>query len=267
MLSIFCIFLNYYSNIMENIAAMKILTIDIGGSHVKATILNAAGDTISDYARLATPQPSTPENILKTIQDLVKNFTEYDKISAGFPGFVKQGVIKTAPNLGTDSWKDFDLQNKLAAMLNKPAKVVNDADLQGIGIVSGKGLEMMITLGTGFGTALLMDGKLLPHFEIAHHPVKTDKDYDQYIGEAAYKKRGKDHWNYRMKKVFVILKTVFNYDRLYISGGNAKNLDFELDMNMVIINNREGIKGGAMLWKDNDESGEKTGVAASTQTN
>ena len=248
---------------MENNLDRKILTIDIGGSHVKATILNSEGVTTSDYTRLPTPLPSNPENILKTIEELVKNFTDYNKISAGFPGYIKQGVVKTAPNLGTDSWQDFDLQSKLASMLGKPAKVVNDADLQGIGIVSGKGLEMMITLGTGFGTALLQDGKLLPHFEIAHHPVKTDKDYDEYIGEAAYKKRGKDHWNYRMKKVFVILKTVFNYDRLYISGGNAKNLDFELDNNMIIVNNREGIKGGARLWKDNDESGELTGVAAS----
>ncbi len=252
---------------MENIAGMKILTIDIGGSHVKATILNAAGETISDYARQPTPQPSTPENIIKALQELVKDFTEYDKVSAGFPGYIKNGVVKTAPNLGTDKWNGYDLQNMLASTLGKPTKVVNDADLQGIGLVSGKGLEMMITLGTGFGTALLLDGKLLPHLEIAHHPIKPDKDYDQYIGEAAFKKRGKDHWNYRMKKVFIILKTVFNYDRLYISGGNAKNLDFDLDENMIIVNNREGIKGGARLWKDNDESGELTGVAASSQTN
>ncbi|HVX28398.1 MAG TPA: ROK family protein [Parafilimonas sp.] len=233
---------------------MKILTIDIGGSHVKATILNAEGETISDYKRLPTPQPSSPENMLNTIRELVKDLPEYDRISAGFPGYVRDGVVKTAPNLGTEYWQDFDLQNQLASMLNNPCKVVNDADLQGIGMVSGKGLEMMITLGTGFGTALLMDGKLLPHFEIAHHPVKTDKDYDQYIGEAAYNKKGKDHWNYRLKKVFAILKTVFNYDRLYISGGLAKNIDFELEENMFVVNNREGIKGGARLWSQSSES-------------
>ncbi len=239
---------------MQTIPSLKILTIDIGGSHVKATILNAEGETISDYKRLPTPQPSSPENILNTIRELVKDLPEYDRISVGFPGYVREGVVKTAPNLGTEYWKEFDLQNKLASMLNKEAKVVNDADLQGIGMVSGKGLEMMITLGTGFGTALLMDGKLLPHFEIAHHPVKTGKDYDQYIGEAAYNKKGKDHWNYRLKKVFEILKTVFNYDRLYISGGLAKNIDFELEGNMFVVNNREGIKGGARLWSQSSES-------------
>ena len=233
---------------MENISDRKILTIDIGGSHIKATILNAAGIPVSDYARLPTPTPSNPDNVLKTIQEVVKDLKEFDKISAGFPGYVKKGVVKTAPNLGTDYWKEYDLQSALASMLHKPAKVVNDADLQGIGIVSGKGLEMMVTLGTGFGTALLEDGRLLPHFEIAHHPVKTDRDYDEYIGEKAYDKKGKEHWNERMKKVFAILKTVFNYDRLYISGGNAKNLSFTLDDNMIIVNNREGIKGGARLW-------------------
>ncbi len=232
---------------MENTAG-NILTIDIGGSHIKATILNAEGVPVADYARLPTPQPSDPANVMQLIEQLVKGFTEYNKISVGFPGYVKNGVIKTAPNLGTEPWTDYDLQNSLSAMLKRPCKVVNDADLQGAGIVSGKGLELVITLGTGFGTALLLDGKLLPHLEIAHHPVKTDKDYDEYIGEKAYQKRGKEHWNYRMKKVFVILKTVFNYDRLYISGGNAKNLNFPLDDNMIIVNNREGIKGGARLW-------------------
>ena len=234
---------------MENNTG-NILTIDIGGSHIKATILNAEGVPISEYTRMPTPQPSTPINVVDLIKELVKNFTGYDKISVGFPGYVKNGVVKTAPNLGTESWVDYPLQTNLAALLQRPAKVVNDADLQGVGMVSGKGLEMMVTLGTGFGTALLLDGKLLPHFEIAHHPVKTDKDYDEYIGDKAYQKKGKEHWNYRMQKVFAILKTVFNYDRLYISGGNAKNLTIPLDDNMIVVNNREGIKGGARLWEN-----------------
>lgn len=228
----------------------NILTIDIGGSHIKAILLNKDGQPVSEYVKIPTPQPSTPINVLDGIKELVKGLREYEKISVGFPGYIKNGVVKTAPNLGTDDWKDFDLQNYLGTLLRKPARVVNDADLQGVGIVSGKGLEMMITLGTGFGTALLLDGKLLPHFEIAHHPVKTDKDYDQYVGEKAYNQKGKEQWNRRMEKVFKILKTVFNYDRLYISGGNARNLMMPLDDNMIIANNKEGIRGGARLWKD-----------------
>lgn len=229
---------------------MHILTIDIGGSNIKAIVLDERGNAVSEYKKLPTPQPSTPQNVLETIKALIKQLPAFDKISAGFPGYIKNGIVKTAPNLGTDEWNNYNLQKTLSAIFSKPAKVVNDADLQGIGLVSGKGLEMVITLGTGFGTALLNEGKLLPHFEIAHHPIKKNTDYDKYIGEAAYERKGKAHWNERMKRVIEILKTVFNYDRLYVSGGNARNLDFKLDDNIIIVNNRDGIKGGAMLWKD-----------------
>lgn len=236
---------------------LKILAIDIGGSHIKATILDSSGTLIKDYERMETPVPANPLNVLQVIRALVVNFTEYDRISVGFPGYVKNGVIKTAPNLGTSFWIDFDLENELAKMLNKPVKVVNDADLQGIGVASGKGLEMVITLGTGFGTALLQDGKLLPHLELSHHPVKKDKIYDEYIGEKAYQSKGEKVWNERVAEVLEILKTVFNYDQLYISGGNAKRITFELDDNITIVNNRAGIKGGANLWKEDIKASSK----------
>ena len=142
----------------------NILTIDIGGSHVKATILNEEGTPISDYARMPTPQPSTPANVIELIKELVKNLTDYTKISVGFPGYVRDGVVKTAPNLGSESWKDYPLQTNLAALLSRPAKVVNDADLQGVGIVSGKGLEMMITLGYRFWDCVIVRWKTVTAF-------------------------------------------------------------------------------------------------------
>src|ERR1700761_263467 len=136
-------------------ASPKILSIDIGGSHIKATILDDKGALQMEYDKIATPMPSTPENMIAAIHKLVDNFPAHDYISVGFPGYVKRGVIKTAPNLGTEAWKDFDLSKKLEQELGKPTRVVNDADMQGLGLVSGKGLEMVLTLGTGFGTALL----------------------------------------------------------------------------------------------------------------
>ncbi|MEP6616044.1 MAG: ROK family protein [Ginsengibacter sp.] len=233
---------------------LKILSIDIGGSHIKATILDYAGTSIKEYERVETPSHADPANVLETTRLLVLNFPEYDRISVGFPGYVKNGIIKTAPNLGTTNWADFDLESEISKMLNKPAKVVNDADLQGIGIASGRGFEMMITLGTGFGTALLQNGKLLPHLELSHHPVKKDKIYDEYIGEKAYQSKGEKIWNERIAEVLEILKTVFNYDHLYISGGNAKRINFKLDDNITVVNNRAGIKGGANLWRDEPEN-------------
>jgi polyphosphate glucokinase len=243
---------------MKNSSAqLKVLSIDIGGSHIKATILNSEGKLQMAYEKIATPLPSTPQNLMEATKKLITNFPEYTNISVGFPGYVKNGIIKTAPNLGTEAWKDFDLSKELEKDLGKPAKVVNDADMQGLGVVTGKGFEMVLTLGTGFGTALLMDGHLLPHLEIAHHPIsKKDKKavtYDDYIGERALEAEGKKKWNERMQKVFEVLKTVFNYDTLYIGGGNADKLTFALDNNMKIVTNEDGIKGGARLWTMNEE--------------
>jgi polyphosphate glucokinase len=234
-------------------ADQKILTIDIGGSNIKATILNIEGDFLNEYEKLPTPSPATPGKVMDVIQLLAKRFPAYDKVAAGFPGFIKDGIVKTAPNLGTEQWANFNLNKKLEEMLGKPAIAVNDADLQALSIVGGKGVELMITLGTGFGSALLKDGMLLPHLEIAHHPITKNKDYDAYIGEYEFKRIGKKKWNKRMKRVIKILKVVFNYDRLYISGGSAREINFRLDDNIIISGNRDGIKGGAKLWQQRND--------------
>lgn len=234
-------------------STLKILSIDIGGSHIKATVLNSSGIFLHDYEKLPTPSPSTPGKVLDVIKDLAQQFSSYDRVAAGFPGFVKDGIVKTAPNLGTDQWANFDLQKKLGELLAKPALVINDADLQGLSIASGKGVEMVITLGTGFGTSILKDGILIPHLELAHHPITKKKTYDEYIGEAELKRIGEKKWNKRMERIITILKTVFNYDRLYISGGNANLLKFKLEDNIKIAGNKDGIKGGAVLWMQQDK--------------
>ncbi len=232
----------------KSTAGIKILSIDIGGSNVKATLLNSDGKLLKPYEKIPTPPKASPVTLLAAIKELVKDFPAYDYISVGFPGYVRDGIIMTAPNLGPGVWSNVNFSRNLKTALGKPARIVNDADLQGLGVVSGKGLEMVVTLGTGFGTALLLNGTLLPHLELAHHPLIKNKTYDECIGDKAYKKLGKKAWNNRMKKVITILKTVFNYDRLYFSGGNAEKLNFKLDKNIQIVGNRDGIKGGSRLW-------------------
>jgi polyphosphate glucokinase len=230
--------------------AQKILCIDIGGSNIKGAIVNEAGELQTEYKKFNTPLPATPDKVLEVIQQLATTLPGYEKISTGFPGYVKDGVVMTAPNLGTDAWHNIKLSEELTELLGKPAKVVNDADMLGLGIANGKGFEIVATLGTGFGTAFLYNGVLLPHIEFAHHPVSKGRDYDAYIGEKAMLDAGKEKWNKRMMKVLAILKTVFNYDHLYLGGGNASKLKFPLDDNISIVTNIEGIKGGARLWKD-----------------
>jgi polyphosphate glucokinase len=244
---------------------LKILSIDIGGSSIKATVLNSKGELTMDYNKIVTPKPANPDTVIKAIKTLVAKFPVYDKISVGFPGYVRNGVVKTAPNLGNDAWRDVEFCKKVQAALGKDTQVVNDADMQGLGVVNGKGLEMVITLGTGFGTALLMNGHLLPHLEIAHHPVSKGRDYDAYIGDIALEEIGEKKWNRRIRKVFKILKTVFNYDYLYIGGGNSDLLDFKLDKNMKIVTNADGIKGGARLWQEEQHPVTNTAMATPTK--
>ena len=227
----------------------RILSIDIGGSRIKAILLDKAGEILKEYTRLDTPTPANPERVMWTIAELTKNFEGYTRVSVGFPGYVKKGIVYTAPNLGTEQWKGVDLGKRLTELLIHPVRVVNDADLQGLGIARGDGLEMVITLGTGFGTSLLIDGILLPHLELAHHPWSKHKEYDDYIGNRGYLDAGQEKWNKRLKKVITVLQTVFNYDYLYISGGNAKKIDFALDDNITLATNLDGIRGGAKLWQ------------------
>jgi polyphosphate glucokinase len=231
----------------------KILSIDIGGSHIKATIINYEGDFVHKYEREKTPSPPSPENVVKLILEMASRFPAYDKVTAGFPGFVKKGVVKTAPKLSNDLWKDYNLENELQTHLGRPTLVINDADLQGLSIAEGKGVEMLITLGTGFGSAVMRDGILMPHLEMSQHPITKKKNYNDYLGQAAFDKVGKKKWNQRLKRAIHILSEVFNYDHLYISGGSAKLIDFELDDNITIANNREGIIGGMVLWKQFEE--------------
>lgn len=231
----------------------NILAIDVGGSHIKGTILNSKGEWQIDYKRIETPKQATPANVIAIIQELAKDMPAYEKISVGFPGYVRNGVVYTAPNLGNAHWGKIDLGQQVANSLRKPVRLVNDADQLGLGVVSGKGYELAVTLGTGFGTAVLIDGYLLPHLELAHHPVSKDRDYDMYIGAKALEEAGKEKWNKRMSKVLNILKVIFNYDRLYIGGGSTDKLTIPLEDNIHLFTNKDGIKGGARLWDFEDK--------------
>lgn len=239
----------------------SILAIDIGGSHIKATILDASGNFLREYEREKTPQPATPLRVIELIKKLASRFPEYDRITAGFPGYVRNGVVKTAPKLGNTAWKNYDLQKKLSQVLGRPAIVINDADLQGLSLATGKGVEMIITLGTGFGSALLKDGHLLPHLEMSVHPFTSRKTYNEYVGEEALQKIGPKKWNKRMKKVITVLKRVFNYDHLYISGGNSQLLSFAPGRDVTIADNKQGIRGGAIIWQQQQAAAVKETVS------
>jgi polyphosphate glucokinase len=227
----------------------RILAIDIGGTGLKAAILDIDGNLQTERLRVDTPHPCSQTELVEAIAKLVEPLAAFDYVSVGFPGVVRNGKIITAPNLGTEELCGFDLAEALQQRLSKPVRVINDADMQGYGAIEGKGLEMVITLGTGFGSALFMDGVLAPHLEIAHLPFRKEKTYDERIGDKARKKISQKKWNRRVKRAIDTLRMLTHFDKLYIGGGNADQITFELDPDVKIISNENGVRGGAWLWR------------------
>ncbi len=228
--------------------AARTLAIDVGGTGLKAGIIDPAGNVLIGPNRVQTPNPSGPAPIVAEIIGLVGPMGAFDRISVGFPGVVRFGHILTAPNLGTDAWHGFPLADELTRRLGRPARVLNDASVQGLGAISDIGLECVITLGTGFGFALFQDGLLGPHLELGQHPAAKGRTYDLYLGNAALRKVGRRKWNKRVANAIGFIDTLVSYDTLLIGGGNARLVDFKLPHNVRIVSNAAGITGGVKLW-------------------
>ena len=228
----------------------RTLAIDIGGTGIKAALLDAAGRMITERRRVPTPpKPLAPATLIHAIDEVTTPLGSFDRVSVGFPGYVREGVVLTAPNLGTAALAGFDLQSALTERWGKPVRVLNDADVQGFGAIKGEGLEMVLTLGTGAGTAIFRDGEVMPHLELAHHPISGKKTYDEYIGNAARRRKGRKAWSSRVAKVIDILRVVVRFDHLYLGGGNAKDVGTPLPDDVTIVANTDGLTGGIGLWR------------------
>jgi polyphosphate glucokinase len=228
---------------------LRTLCIDIGGTGVKMIVLDPAGEPVNERARELTPKPATPEAVLELIQAMVAQQPKFERVSVGFPGIVKSGVTLTAPNLDP-TWAHQNLRAAIEAMTGCPARVLNDADLQGYGVIDGKGVEMVLTLGTGVGAALFLNGHLVPNLELGHHPFQKDKTYEERLSDAELKEHGKHKWSKRVGEMIELLSAIFNYDRLHIGGGNAEHIKVDLPDNVRIFDNVEGMTGGIRLWDD-----------------
>ena len=232
---------------------LRILAIDVGGSGLKAAVLDADGNMLTERERLKTPHPCTTADLMESILKLVEPLktVEFNRVSIGFPGVVRRGVILTAPKLGTEELHGFPLAQEIERTLGHPTRLINDADMQGLAAVRGHGVELVITLGTGLGSALFSDGQLGPHLELSIHPFRKGETYNDQLGDATLQKIGPVKWNRRVQKAIKTLRALTTFDQLYIGGGNSKIITFALDDDTEIIDNANGIKGGAWLWRQN----------------
>jgi len=227
----------------------QVLSIDIGGTGLKAALVDLNGKLLTDRVRMPTPYPCTPPVLIDSIAKLVEPLPQHQCVAAGFPGVVRDGKVITAPHFDTPHWAGFELAQALSHRLGGACLLINDAEMQGLAAVTGKGLELMLTLGTGAGTGLFRDGEIMPHMELAHHPIHKDKTYNDYVGDKALRKTGKKQWNRRVAHVIDILNKLLNYDRLYIGGGNSRLITLTLRKSVTLVPNDAGVEGGGVLWR------------------
>jgi polyphosphate glucokinase len=224
------------------------LAIDIGGSGLKMQALSPEGRPISDRIRVPTPEPATTAAILAGLDELKVSVPLFDRVSVGFPGVIKQGKTLTAANLDP-GWIGFPLAKTLEKRWGKPVRLANDGAVQGYGVVQGKGVELVITLGTGMGSALFTEGVLCPGLELGHHPWRK-KTYEGYLGKRGLLRYGTRRWNKLLKLAIAQTSATFNWDTLYIGGGNSKKVTLQHGPEIKIISNEEGLLGAMALWRD-----------------
>jgi polyphosphate glucokinase len=238
------------------------LAIDIGGTGLKASVLDAAGRKIVDRVRTKTPYPCPPRVLVSALDRLTHELPRWDRVSVGFPGFVRDGRVLTAPNLSTKrgpgspmsrkltkAWAGFPLAVELEARLRAPTRIANDADMHGLAVIAGEGLELVLTLGTGLGTAVFLDGAPTPHLELALMPFRNRGTFQDELGNATRRRIGNRRWSKRVLEAVEMFDALLHIDRLYVGGGNAKKLTVDLGHRVQIVDNAAGILGGIKLWE------------------
>ncbi|RAX23386.1 ROK family protein [Actinomyces sp. Z5] len=242
------------------------LSVDCGGGGIKASVLDADGAIISRALRTPTPYPLPPELLVDTIKDLADQLPPADRVTVGMPGMIRHGVVIATPHYITkdgprsrvlpelvEAWARFDMGGRLQETLGRPVLVLNDAEVAGAGVVTGHGLEMIVTLGTGLGNAVFDNGVLAPHVEVSQGPVRWGLTYDDYIGEHERLRLGDAHWSRRVRRVVEALHPMYMWDRLYLGGGNSRRITaFQLDKigdDVVVVPNEAGMTGGARCWE------------------
>jgi polyphosphate glucokinase len=241
------------------------LSIDCGGLSIKASVLDDEGTMHAQAVAVPTPYPLSPTRLIEIFGEIAGQLPKANRLTIGFPGMVRHGVVVHTPHyINTKgprtkvdpelfmAWKGFDLQSAVLASFGVPTLVLNDAEVHGAGVVAGSGFEVVLTLGTGLGCAVFDGGKLAPHIELSHAPVRRSTIYDEWIGEHERRRLGDSFWSRRIRMMVADLRPVFLWDRLYLGGGNSRRIRPEvieaLGDDVVIVPNAAGIMGGARAW-------------------
>lgn len=216
---------------------MKILVIDVGGTNIKVL---ASGRRTP--IKIPSGPHMTPRLMVKEVLAATADW-EYDVITIGYPGPVTRGRPARDPwNLGR-GWVGFDFKKAL----RRPVRIINDAAMQALGSYAG-GRMLFLGLGTGLGSAMVCDRMLIP-LELAHLPYAHGRTYEEYLGEAGFRKLGRRAWRRHVARVAAMFLEAFRVEYIVFGGGNSKRLD-ELPPNTRLGSNANAFKGGFRLWRE-----------------
>jgi len=240
---------------------MQCLGIDIGGSGIKGAIVDVTtGQLVSERLRIATPAPATPQAVAETTAELVRQFSWQGAIGCGFPAVIVNGVARTAANIEA-SWVGADVAAILGKAIGSSCFVVNDADAAGVAEMrfgSGKGRlgsVIVLTLGTGIGSGMFIDGVLYPNSELGHLWLKTGPA-EHYASAAVRKKENLEWkpWAKRLNKFFAQVERIFSPELIIIGGGVSRQHDkffpylkAQAELLPAQLRNQAGIIGAACL--------------------
>lgn len=217
--------------------ARRILVVDVGGTHVKF----AFSDRPTEVKIPSGPKMG-PEKMMRKLAERLRG-QRYDAVSIGYPGLVVHGRIVREPhNLG-EGWVGFDFEKEF----RRPTRILNDAAMQALGSYRG-GRMLFLGLGTGLGTAMIVDGKLEP-MELAHLLFKKGKTYEEYVGEAGLERLGRKRWEREVVNVVEALSAALEPDYVVLGGGNVRKLK-ALPPHAERGDNRDAIKGGVRAWAE-----------------
>jgi polyphosphate glucokinase len=235
--------------------------VDIGGSGIKGAPVDlATGQLIADRYRILTPQPAIPSAVGAVVADVIRHFKPEAGIPVGvtFPGVVQQGVVRTAANLDP-SWVGVNLRGAIRTRARRDVRVMNDADAAGFaeyqyGAAEGRdGVVLMVTLGTGIGTALIADGRLVPNIEMGHLLI-DGRDAEDFAAESARDRHGLDwaEWAAHVNRYLQEMERLLWPDLIIIGGGVSKDYEEFLPLLTLrapvvpaALRNHAGIVGAA----------------------